>query len=327
MDEQRYVTVESFEEMATQLRKLQKYVAKQREKLKNYDLMLTGMSEKVRSLEKWKQHVQAAGLAPQSNGKALSISEITKENTRLNAPKSPSKVRFEADLADDGTARGNNRKTTNSTSVMINNNNSNRFQVPTKKSQDALDRTYAANDPRNPKKRKVTVDNLESLTENDREIAETLQKRLAKPPKRNAQVKALPPPPPPSSTSPKKKIATSTARKSAPIKRIEEDAVPAAVSGKITMANLKIGMLVKIHSGNPKEPWLGEVVTFDPKAKKAKKECIGVRWVEKRAGGTFAYAKGNGNNIFEDNILECGFQLWKGIEDRWIDGDRPRGKK
>ena len=93
----------------------------------------------------------------------------------------------------------------------------------------------------------------------------------------------------------------------------------------IRLTDLHVGMFVEVNSGDPKNPWWGEIHQIHSKkktvVKKSKEEededfePIGVKWIARVLGTKeklYEY-KGGSHRIWKESIVKCGHDLDCGL--------------
>ena len=98
-------------------------------------------------------------------------------------------------------------------------------------------------------------------------------------------------------------------------KETEEEEV---VTGKIELEHLAPGMSIEIDSGDPEDPWWGEIVRLkksDASIESKDEDEVEITWIVKNSKGKYEYLKGKGGRGRQNDVInvysikECGFHL------------------
>ena len=98
-------------------------------------------------------------------------------------------------------------------------------------------------------------------------------------------------------------------------KETEEEEV---VTGKIELEHLAPGMSIEIDSGDPEDPWWGEIVRLkksDASIESKDEDEVEITWIVKNSKGKYEYLKEKGGRGRQNDVInvysikECGFHL------------------
>ena len=112
-----------------------------------------------------------------------------------------------------------------------------------------------------------------------------------------------------------KKKAKKVQKKEKKKKETEEEEV---VTGKIELEHLAPGMSIEIDSGDPEDPWWGEIVRLkksDASIESKDEDEVEITWIVKNSRGKYEYLKGKGGRGRQNDVInvysikECGFHL------------------
>ena len=112
-----------------------------------------------------------------------------------------------------------------------------------------------------------------------------------------------------------KKKAKKVQKKEKKKKETEEEEV---VTGKIELEHLAPGMPIEIDSGDPEDPWWGEIVRLkktDASIESKDEDEVEITWIVKNSKGKYEYLKGKGGRGRQNDVInvysikECGFHL------------------
>ena len=112
-----------------------------------------------------------------------------------------------------------------------------------------------------------------------------------------------------------KKKAKKVQKKEKKKKETEEEEV---VTGKIELEHLAPGMSIEIDSGDPEDPWWGEIVRLkksDASIESKDEDEVEITWIVKNSKGKYEYLKEKGGRGRQNDVInvysikECGFHL------------------
>ena len=112
-----------------------------------------------------------------------------------------------------------------------------------------------------------------------------------------------------------KKKAKKVQKKEKKRKETEEEEV---VTGKIELEHLAPGMSIEIDSGDPEDPWWGEIVRLkksDASIESKDEDEVEITWIVKNSKGKYEYLKEKGGRGRQNDVInvysikECGFHL------------------
>ena len=119
-------------------------------------------------------------------------------------------------------------------------------------------------------------------------------------------------------TKPEPKTSKKTRNQKKDVKEKEEEEGEEVITGKIELEHLVPGMFVEIDSGNPDDPWWGEIVRLKKAAKSnpksdaiESKDEVLIKYIVQNSKGKYEYFK-KGRKIdviYVWSIKECGYHL------------------